>query len=118
MGSPVVHFEINGKDLKALSAYYSQLFGWQVHEAMPTYGLVHTEAGGKGIEGGISGESENPGVTIYAEVDDPQKYLDLAESLGGKVVMPVTDMGMVTYGLFTDPEGHLVGVVKAEETSS
>jgi predicted enzyme related to lactoylglutathione lyase len=57
-------------------------------------------------------------VTIYAEVDDPQKYLDLAESLGGKVVMPVTDMGMVTYGLFTDPEGHLVGVVKAEEATS
>ena len=72
----------------------------------------------QGIEGGISGESQNPGETIYAEVDDPQKYLDLAESLGGKVVMPVTDMGMVTYGLFTDPEGHLVGVVKAEEATS
>jgi predicted enzyme related to lactoylglutathione lyase len=110
MGAPVVHFEINGMDLKALSTYYSQLFGWQVHEAMPTYGMVHTEAGGRGIEGGISGESQNPGVTIYAEVD-------LAESLGGKVVMPVTDMGMVTYGLFTDPEGHLVGIVKAEEAS-
>src|SRR6266545_976501 len=41
MGAPVVHFEINGKDLKALSTYYSLLFGWQVHEAMPTYGLVH-----------------------------------------------------------------------------
>jgi hypothetical protein len=28
-------------------------------------------------------------------------------------------MGTVTYGLFTDPEeGHLVGIVKAEETSS
>ncbi|HVH53014.1 MAG TPA: hypothetical protein VNA32_02660 [Actinomycetota bacterium] len=60
MGAPVVHFEINGKDLKALSTYYSQLFGWQVHEAVPTYGLVHTEAGGRGIEGGISGESQNP----------------------------------------------------------
>ena len=118
MGAPVVHFEINGKDLKALSTYYSQLFGWEVHEAAPNYGLVHTEASGKGIEGGISGDSKNPGVTIYAEVDDPQKYLEQAESLGGKVVMPVTDMGMVTYALFTDPEGHLVGIVKAEETSS
>jgi hypothetical protein len=26
----------------------------QVHEAMPTWSLVHTEAGGKGIEEGIS----------------------------------------------------------------
>jgi predicted enzyme related to lactoylglutathione lyase len=53
-GAPVVHFEINGKHLKALSASYSQLFGWQVHEAMPTWSLVHTEAGGKGIQEGIS----------------------------------------------------------------
>ena len=105
MGAPVVHFEINGKDLKALSSYYSQLFGWQVHEAMPTYGLVHTEAGGKGIEGGISGESKNPGVTIYAEVDDPQKYLEQAVSLGGKMVMPVTDMGMVTASTCRSPTG-------------
>lgn len=48
MGAPVVHFEVNGKDLKALSKFYSQLFGWQVHEVMPTYGLVHTEAGARG----------------------------------------------------------------------
>ena len=50
---------------------------------MSTYGLVHTEAGGKGIEGGISGESENPGVTIYAEVDDPQKWTSRRRRQGG-----------------------------------
>jgi len=120
MGAPVVHFEINGKDLKALSKYYSELFGWQVHEVMPTYGLVHTEAGGKGIDGGIGGggESAAPGVVFYAEVDDPQKYLEQAEALGGKVVMPVTESPEVTFALFSDPEGHVVGIVKAEEGSS
>jgi predicted enzyme related to lactoylglutathione lyase len=117
MGVPVVHFEINGKDLKGLSKYYSELFGWAVHDAGPNYGLVHTEAGGKGIDGGISGESQSPGVTIYAEVDDPQKYLERAESLGGKIVMPVTEMEMVTFGLFADPEGHIVGIVKSEQPS-
>src|SRR4029450_1842612 len=81
MGAPVVHFEINRQALQAPPAYYSQLCGWQVQEAMPTYGLVHTEAGGKGIEGGISGESENPGVTIYAGVADPRKHLDVRGSL-------------------------------------
>ncbi len=117
MGAPVVHFEINGKDLKALSRYYSSLFGWQVHEVAPNYGLVHTEADGKGIEGGIGGEAENPGVVFYVEVDDPQKYLDQAASLGGKVVMPVTEMEMVTLALFADPEGHVVGITKAEQPS-
>jgi hypothetical protein len=118
MGAPVVHFEINGKDLKVLTKFYSDLFGWQVHEAMPNYGLVHTEAGGKGIDGGLGGEGTGQGTRIYAEVDDPQKYLEQAENLGGKVVMPVTEMGGVTFGLFTDPEGHEVGVVKADQSSS
>lgn len=48
MGAPVVHFEINGKDLRAL---------------------------------------------------------------------PVTEMEMVTFGLFADPEGHVVGILKAEQPS-
>lgn len=116
MGAPVVHFEVNGKDLKALSKFYSQLFGWQVHEVMPTYGLVHTEAEGKGIEGGIGGggDSPAPGVVFYVEVDDPQKYLEQAESLGGKVVAPVTEIpDQVTFALFADPEGHVIGIVKA-----
>ncbi len=35
------------------------------------------------------------------------------DELGGSVVMPVTDLPMVTIGLFADPEGHVVGIVKA-----
>jgi hypothetical protein len=55
----------------------------------------------------------NGHVTFYVGVDDPQSYLDKAESLGGKTVMPVTEIpNMVTFALFADPEGHMVGVVK------
>lgn len=54
MGAPVTHFEINGKDLKGLTKFCSELLGRTVHEAMPTYGMVHTE-GGRGIDGGITG---------------------------------------------------------------
>ncbi len=122
MGAPVVHFEVNGKDLKVLTEFYSKLFGWDVHEAMPgQYGLVHTNAEGKGIEGGIGAGSESPapGVVFYMEVDDPQKSLEQAESLGGKIVMPVTEVrNMVTFALFEDPEGHVLGIVKAEEPGS
>ena len=41
-----------------------------------------------------------------------QGALDKAVDLGGSVVMPVTDMGMVTIGLFADPEGNVIGIVK------
>jgi len=116
MGAPVTHFEINGKDLKGLTKFYSELFGWTVHQAMPTYGLVHTE-GGRGIDGGIGGEAERPGVMFYAEVDDLQKCLEQAERLGGKIVVPVTEMEMVTLAQFADPEGNIIGITKSEEPS-
>ena len=29
--------------------------------------------------------------------------------------MPVTEMEMVTFALFSDPEGHTVGIVKAQD---
>ena len=42
--------------------------------------------------------------------------LDRAESMGAKTVMPVTDFGgMVTIAMFTDPDGLLVGLVKAAD---
>ncbi len=120
MGAPVVHFEVNGKDYKKLTDFYSKLFGWEVHDAMPGYGLVHTQADGKGIEGGIGGggESAAPGVVFYMEVDDPQKYLEQAEALGGKVVTPVTVIpDQVTFAHIQDPEGHVVGIVKSGGSS-
>jgi predicted enzyme related to lactoylglutathione lyase len=120
MGAPVVHFEVNGKDYKVLTEFYSKLFGWAVHEAMPgQYGLVHTEANGRGIDGGIGGGGQDgPGVVFYVEVDDPQKALEQAEALGGKVVTPVTPMEMVTFAHFADPEGHVIGILKSGEQDS
>lgn len=117
MGAPVVHFEVNGNDLKVLTEFYSNLFGWEVHEAMPgQYGLVHTNAG-RGIDGGI-GAGSTSSVIFYIEVDDPQAALEQAERLGGKIVRQVEEVpNMVTFGLFSDPEGHVLGVVKSEEAS-
>lgn len=118
MGNPVTWFEVVGRDGPALRSFYSDLFGWQlqVMEEM-NYGIVDT---GGGIGGGVGQSQDGSGhVTFYVEVDDPQAYLDKAEELGGKTVMPVTTIpDMVTLAMFTDPEGHLIGVVKAQEMGS
>lgn len=115
MGAPVVHFEIHGKDLGKLTEFYSRLFDWEVHEAMPEYGLVHTNAGGKGIDGGLGAGQRSPNVLFYVEVDDPQKALDHAVELGGKVVSPVMSIpGQVTMAHVADPDGNIVGIVAAE----
>jgi predicted enzyme related to lactoylglutathione lyase len=39
-----------------------------------------------------------------------------AASLGGNVLMPETNvMEGITVGMFADPEGHVVGLIKANE---
>ena len=117
MGNPVVHFEVIGKDGEGLVRFYEQLFGWKT-EGRPELGYWLVEKEGEGIGGGIgrTQDGDGPGhVTFYVQVDDPQAALDKAESLGGKTVMPVTTIpNVVTLALFTDPEGHVVGVVGAE----
>jgi predicted enzyme related to lactoylglutathione lyase len=54
-------------------------------------------------------------VTFYVMVDDPQKYLDRAEQLGGKTVMPPSEIpgAGITLAMLTDPEGHLIGLTKS-----
>jgi predicted enzyme related to lactoylglutathione lyase len=121
MGQPVVHFEIVGKDAEALRSYYSELFGWEIDTDNPVkYGIVsregNTNRDGIGIGGGIGTgpEGYDGHVTVYVEVPDVEAALAKAESLGGSRMMgPWKVMEGVEIGLFNDPEGHVVGVVKA-----
>lgn len=58
-------------------------------------------------------EGHSGHVTFYIEVPDVEAALAKAESLGGSRVMgPDNVMDRVEIGQFTDPEGHLIGVVK------
>ncbi|MCD9023122.1 VOC family protein [Cohnella silvisoli] len=114
MPNPVVHFEITGKDGAKLQNYYKELFQWEINANNPmNYGMVDTQSGG--INGGISGSDGGPGyVTIYVEVADLQATLDKAVELGGKIIMPITEIpDMVTMALFTDIENNIVGIIKA-----
>ena len=121
MGQPVVHFEILGKDMGRLHTYYSELFGWRIDSNNPmNYGVVSREENqnqdGAGIGGGVGPVPEGqPGhVTFYVEVPDVEASLAQAESLGGSRLMgPETVMEQVEIGLFADPEGHIVGLVKS-----
>ena len=117
MPNPVVHFEVGGKDTKKLQEFYSTAFGWKVDANNPmNYGMASTKDGEIGIDGGISpgNDQMQNWVTFYIQVDDPGAYLQKVEGLGGKTVLPVTEVtGMVTMALFADPEGNVVGLVKS-----
>jgi len=121
MGQPVVHFEVIGKDADKLRAYYGELFGWEFDANNPMqYGVLaregNTNAEGIGIGGGVGqGPDGYSGhVTFYVEVPDGEAALAKAESLGGTRMMgPDKVMDRVEIGLFDDPEGNTIGVVKS-----
>jgi predicted enzyme related to lactoylglutathione lyase len=121
MGQPVVHFEVIGTDGEKLQKYYAELFGWEIDSNNDMkYGMVARDSnlstdGQPGIGGGVAGGP--PGyeghVTFYVAVPDVEAALAKAESLGGKRIMgPEKIMDMVELGQFSDPEGHVIGVVK------
>jgi predicted enzyme related to lactoylglutathione lyase len=114
MGAPVTHFEIISRNGEQMKEFYSKLFGWDINSSNAiNYGLVQPQ--GRGIGGGVGspGPDGMTHVTFYAEVPDPKATLDKVVSMGGSVVVPVTEIpGMVTFALFNDPDGNRVGIVK------
>jgi predicted enzyme related to lactoylglutathione lyase len=111
MANPVVRFEIGAADDQPLVAFYGALFGWGLEAVADGYTLVDTR-GGAGINGGIGrSQTGEPWATFYVEVDDLQASLDRAEALGGRTVMPVTELPGMAFAMFDDPDGLLVGLL-------
>jgi predicted enzyme related to lactoylglutathione lyase len=123
MAAPVVHWEINAKDGKRAQEFYASLFEWKVNANNEmNYGLVDT--GSKlGAGGGIGQQSETqpaPNVTFYVQVNDLQAYLSKAETLGGRTVVPPTEIaGMnMSFAMFADPEGNTIGLIKGMQVAT
>jgi uncharacterized protein len=112
MGNPTMWFEVAGKDLQGLKSFYSELFGWKLTD-MPEMPYSTVDASNGGIPGGIGQAPEgNDGhVTFYVQVDDIEEALAKAESLGGERTMGPMDIPSGQIALFTDPEGHEIGLM-------
>lgn len=112
MGSHVIHFEVTGKDGKKLQSFYSEAFGWKIDTNNPGgYGMIRQE---NSLTGGIGAAQQGSpgGVTFYIHTDDPKATLAKIEKLGGRVLMPLTEVAPeTTIALFADPEGHVVGLM-------
>jgi predicted enzyme related to lactoylglutathione lyase len=121
MNHPVVWFEVLGNDGAKLQTYYSELFGWNIKVEGPgKYGEVDTGSK-KGIPGGIAAQypGTRPWVTIYVAANDIEGTLGRAKQLGGKVVMPATQIpNGPQVAAFEDPEGHVIGLVNDNSNNS
>lgn len=114
MGASVVHFEIIGGTGNQLEKFYSELFGWKINSNNPMkYGVVDTGGGPGGINGGVGPATEgSKRVSIYAQVGDLQATLDRVEKLGGKTILPPSDVpGGPKLAMFADPAGNITGLL-------
>jgi hypothetical protein len=116
MQHPVVWFEVMGKSGEKLQSFYQSLFDWKIDASDPMkYGMVEAVTG-RGIPGGIGQVGEKPWpskVTFYVSTENIVDSLDKAKKLGGKVLMPRTELpGGTTLGFFADPEGNAIGLVE------
>ena len=118
MPAPIVHFEIGVRDIKKAQAFYGPLFGWEFspYGDVVMVGNVGPMAGTEGIGGHMNSLGHEPHtyVTIYAQVDDLKATLEHAAKLGGKQIVPPTEVPeMGWFAWLSDPEGNIVGLWKA-----
>ncbi len=119
MPNPVVHFEIGCRDSEKTQRFFADLFDWQMEPAGPA--TMISTGSDAGISGHITALGHEPHnyVTVYVRVDDIQAYLDKAEGLGGKTVVPPTEVpGMGQFAWFSDLDGNTVGLWKVLEQDS
>jgi len=110
MAHPIVHFEIGCKDVKKTQQFYATLFGWNITEAGPA---AMIDAGG-GPTGHITALGHEPEhyTIFYVEVDDVQAYLDKAQGLGAKTLVPPVPIPTGTFAWLQDPQGNTIGLWK------
>ena len=112
MGNPIVHFEIRSTDPDASRAFYGELFGWTLPARwLPGLHVRRQRRPAGTIPGGISPtQGGSPLVTVFAGVRmsrrrSTRRCPSAARSSSRRRRHPG-----VTFGLFADPQGHVVGV--------
>ncbi|HVU64369.1 MAG TPA: VOC family protein [Phycisphaerales bacterium] len=125
--APIVHFELGVRDAARARAFYGPLLGWEFADyngssMVKNIGpMAPPQSGGpgggcvSGIGGHISAHGHEPSTycILYAQVDDIDAKVAQAEKLGGRKIVPRTEVpGIGHFAWITDPEGNMVGLWK------
>lgn len=114
-GRKIVHIELSAKDRKALSKFYSDVFGWEA-EHLDEMNYTTFKAG-DGVGGGfnpVTDQNLAGTVIVYIETDNVTNSLKAVEKAGGMILMPETEIpNMGNFGIFKDPQGNKIGLYMA-----
>lgn len=118
----VVHFEISANDPEKVTAFYKNVFGWDINkwDGPQPYWMVTTGKEGDGINGGIFQPNEVFNGTVNTiEVPSVDDYAAKVTDNGGTVVVqkfPIPTVGYMAY--CKDIEGTIFGICEFDQTVS
>ncbi len=110
----IVHVEIPANNPADAGKFYSDLFGWniQVDQAFD-YHMFQADPGPGGgfVKVGENSTYKTGEVLIYVSTDDIDATLARVESLGGKALVPKTEIPNTGwFGIFADPTGNRIAL--------
>ncbi len=112
----IVHFDLPAEDLQRAASFYGRLFGWKF-ERMPGpieyFGITTFDGQGRpSLGGGMGKKNEwDTGITNYVGVDSVENTLIKLVELGGKIVLPRTEVGEFGYlAVCVDTERNKFGL--------
>ncbi len=111
---PIVHVDIPAQDPQAAGRFYSELFGWELHH-LPSMAYIRFESPndvtGGFVELGGRIQHRTGELLVYVGSDDIDGDLRRAEQLGGKVLIPKTEIPNTgSFAVLEDPAGNRLGL--------
>ncbi len=111
-------FELMTTDLEAAKSFYSEVFGWEYEKFSSTPDMHYEviKVNGKEVAGMMKNppqaEEHPPCWGMYITVDNIDETARKIEELGGKIVIPPTDIPEVgRFSVFADPQGAYLSAI-------
>lgn len=109
--------ELMTTDVQASKSFYSELFGWEMHdEKLPDMTYTMLKAGNQEVGGIMQIPDDAQGAVSswgsYVTVENVDKQAEKAKLLGGTIIMPPRDIPNVgRFAVFTDPQGAMLTLI-------
>ena len=103
--------ELATPDLPQSTEFYTSVFGWGTAEGQQGGNAVVFTVDGNMVCGAhAAGEGEQPAWSVWFSVEDCDRSAATVEKLGGKVIVPPSEMGFGRGSVVADPQGAVFGI--------
>jgi predicted enzyme related to lactoylglutathione lyase len=108
----ICYLEIPAIDISTSSAFYQDVFGWQVRrrgDGSIAFDDTVGQVSGTWVVG-RKPAAEEPGLLVYIMVDSAAATVDAVTAHGGRIVQPIGMDAPEITARFSDPAGNVFGL--------